>query len=320
MPPHEFRLSQRAATVLFGEIVDRVGVELDALGARRVLIVTTAGRRGFATEAFEALGERAVAVFDGSRQHVPRDVVDAAMVVAREARIDAVLAVGGGSAIGLAKALALEHHDLLVVAAMPTTYAGSEATTIWGLKDGDHKTTGRDDRVAPQLIAYVPRWTTGIPAGLTAASGLNAMAHSVEALYAPDTNPMTELLAVESIGALARSLRRLVVEATDLEARTDALWGAYLAGTALDRASLGLHHKLCHVLGGVQAAGHRSLTTHLFIAGDPYLASDTVFGVKEALIVEPQRIDDPTARPEFGQKGPFDLLTYDFVLLANRAS
>lgn len=294
MSSSAFRIAQRAQTVRVGDdALSHLADELDAVGGQRAFVVSTRGRSAFADEVVAALGDRVVGAFDEARQHVPRATVDAARAAFDRAGADCVIAVGGGSAIGLGKALALESASPLPLVALPTTYAGSEATNIWGLRDGDHKTTGRDDRVAPRTILYLPRWTVGLPAALTAASGLNAMAHSVEALYAPDVNPMTRLLAIDSIRSLAGALRRLVVTATDLDARADAQWGAYLAGTALDRASLGLHHKLCHVLGGSFGLPHAE--THAVLL--PWAVAYNAPAAPDAMVAIADAIGAPSAPP-----------------------
>jgi maleylacetate reductase len=167
---------------------------------------------------------------------------------------DALLAVGGGSAIGLAKAIALERR--LPIVAVPTTYAGSEMTSIWGVTEGEVKRTGRDRGVALRLVVYDPNLTLSLPAAVSAASGMNAIAHAVEAMYAREAGPIATAAAEEALRSLARALPPIVTRPDDLEARVLALRGAHAAGVALELAAMGLHHKICHVLGGTFGLPH----------------------------------------------------------------
>ena len=169
---------------------------------------------------------------------------------------DCLVAMGGGSATGMAKAVALEHPAPIV--AVPTTYAGSEVTPIYGLTGPEGKRTGRDPRVLPRTVIYDPALTTGLPAEVTGPSGMNALAHSVEALYAPGANPLTSVLAEEGARVLARGLPRAVANPADLAARSDALLGAWLAGSAMAAAGVGIHHQLCHLLGGAYRCPRRA--------------------------------------------------------------
>jgi maleylacetate reductase len=188
------------------------------------------------------------AVFDEAVMHTPANLVEQAREQARTANADCCVAVGGGSTIGFAKAIALTSG--LPIVAVPTTYSGSEMTTIWGVSEGGAKKTGRDAKVLPKTVIYDPELTLGLPAAVSAASGMNAMAHCVEALYAHDGNPIISLMAEEGIRALASALPRIVLQQDNLEARSDALYGAWLAGSTISTTSVALHHKLCHVLGG----------------------------------------------------------------------
>jgi maleylacetate reductase len=247
----DFTHTERPLRLIMGEDAHtRLADELTRLGATRALVVTTPGQGDLAALASDALGDRSAGVFDRARQQVPRETIDEARAELDACGADAVVTVGGGSAIGLGKALALEADAPLPLLVLPTTYAGSESTRIWGITTDGVKTTGRDDRVAPAVVAYVPSWTVGLPPAISAASGLNAMAHSVEALYAHDATPVTDALSVDSLRALGAALPRIMDDPGDLDARAEALYGAFLAGRALDLASLGLHHKICHVLGG----------------------------------------------------------------------
>jgi alcohol dehydrogenase class IV len=180
--------------------------------------------------------------------HVPIEVAQAAREFAAATGADCCVAVGGGSTIGLGKAIALTSS--LPIVAVPTTYAGSEMTRIYGLTEGGVKKTGRDARVLPRTVIYDPELLATLPAAVAGPSGLNAIAHCVEALYAVDANPIVSMMAEEGIRAIAAALPRAVERADDVEARGDVLYGAWLAGVALNGVSMAIHHKLCHTLGG----------------------------------------------------------------------
>ena len=169
------------------------------------------------------------------------------------------MAIGGGSTTGLAKAIALTSE--LPILAIPTTYAGSEMTPIWGLTEGGVKKTGRDVRVLPKTVIYDPALTTSLPVALSVTSGINAIAHCVEALYSRDANPIISLIAEEGIRALAGGLPEVVKQPGDLDARSRALYGAWLAGVSLGAVGMALHHKLCHTLGGTFNLPHAETHT-----------------------------------------------------------
>ena len=191
--------------------------------------------------------------------------------------------LGGGSAIGLGKALAVETGLPLV--AVPTTYSGSEVTAVYGVT-GEHKRTGRSDRALPRLVVYDAALTLALPRHVTVTSGLNAVAHAVEALYVPGSDPVTGLLAEEAVRVLARSLPRLTETPQDLALREDALYGAYLAGMALAQAGSALHHSLCHVIGGTYALRHGDLHAALLpyvVAYNAPAAPDAMHRVATAL-------------------------------------
>jgi maleylacetate reductase len=252
--------------VLFGAGArTRVAEEADRLQLARLLLVCTPGRSAVVAELERMLAGRATQVFDGARQHVPADVVAHALRAADAARADGYLSVGGGSATGLAKALALATG--LPVIAIPTTYAGSEVTPVWGITEGERKTTGLDQRVLPRVVIYDAELTLDLPPGLAGPSGLNAMAHCVEALYAPDANPVTSLLAEEGMRAVAAALPAVVRRPGDIRSRELMLYGSWLGGTVLAAVSMGPHHRLCHMLGGTfdlpHAATHAALLPHV---------------------------------------------------------
>ncbi|WP_458093489.1 maleylacetate reductase [Roseomonas sp. WA12] len=248
-PPLHFIHAPTAQRVVFGAgSLNRLAPELDGMGARRVLVLSTPGQRALGERALAAIGPRGVALHAEARMHVPVAIAEAASARATDLGADAVLAAGGGSTIGLAKAVALTTG--LPIIALPTTYSGSECTSIWGLTQGGAKTTGRDPQALPALVVYDPTITLDLPAEISVVSGLNAIAHAVEVLYAPDGTPVTALMSEEGIRALAAALPRLLAAPHDAEARAEALYGAWLCGTVLGQATMGLHHKLCHAIGG----------------------------------------------------------------------
>jgi len=244
-------------TVLFGRgSVARLPDELDTRSLGRVLVVTTPGRARTSRDVrgFLHLDDRLVGTSETGRLHVPTDCVSAALDDVDRLGPDVILAFGGGSAIGVAKAVALERS--LPIVAVPTTYSGSEMTSIWGMTGEQTKRTGRDPRVAPMLVAYDAELTRSLAPAASAASGMNAMAHAVEALYAVDASHLAVAAADQAIRSLGRSLPAVVVDPGNIDAREVALRGAHLAGVALQHSSMGLHHKICHVLGGAFGLPH----------------------------------------------------------------
>lgn len=222
--------------------------EAARLGLKRVLILSTAHQRELAGHAKSLLGELAVGIFAGARRHTPVSVTAQAQDVARDLKIDGIVSVGGGSTIGLGKAL-VARMDINHIA-VPTTYAGSEMTPILGETHKQGKVTFRDERLRPQTVIYDVDLTYGLPVRVSVTSGINAAAHAVEALYAKDRNPLTSLIAAQSLRAIASALPVIRRDAADPKARSDALYGAWLAGICLGSVSMSLHHKLCHTLGG----------------------------------------------------------------------
>ncbi|MFF4585636.1 maleylacetate reductase [Streptomyces sp. NPDC001388] len=241
--------------------------EASRLGLRRILVLSTPGRRALAERAGVLLGEAYAGLFAEARTHVPADLAEAARAAARATGADGCLAIGGGSSIGLGKAIALTTG--LPVIGVPTTYAGSEMTPVWGLTDNGRKRTGRDRAVLPRSVVYDPELTLRLPVDTSVTSGFNAVAHAVEALYAPDASPIVSLMAEEGVRSLAAALPVVAADAGDLRARTDALRGAWLCGACLGATTMSLHHKLCHVLGGTFGLPHAAVHTVLL----PYVAA-----------------------------------------------
>lgn len=239
----------RPARVIFGAgSLQRLPEEVERLGARKALVLSTPQQRASAEQVAQLLGARAAGVFDRAVMHVPVETAREARAEAARLGADCAIAIGGGSTIGLGKAIALE--SALPVIAIPTTYAGSEMTTIYGITEGGMKKTGRADQVLPRTVLYDPQLTLGLPAGMSITSGMNAIAHAAEGLYSATSNPIIELMAQEGLRALGRALPKVRQRPRDLDARSDALYGAWLCGTVLASVDMALHHKLCHTLGG----------------------------------------------------------------------
>lgn len=234
--------------------VRAIAQEMDHLGVRRALILATPEQRDLAEEVAASLGGRAAGIFAEARMHVPVEVAQRAGDVASRLDADGCIAVGGGSTVGLGKAIAL--NSGLPIIAVPTTYAGSEMTPIWGLTEAGAKKTGRDRRVLPASVVYDPDLTATLPVGLSVTSAMNAMAHAVEALYAPDASPVVSLMAEEGVRALAWAIPGIVTDPTARDARAAALYGAWLCGACLGATTMSLHHKICHVLGGTLDLPH----------------------------------------------------------------
>jgi maleylacetate reductase len=235
--------------VVFGAgSLTRLGAEIDRLGATRAIVLCTPEQTEQAQRVAELLGGRAAGIFPRAAMHVPIETARLARTGAERLGADCAVAIGGGSTTGLAKAIALESG--LPILAVPTTYAGSEMTPIYGLTEGGLKKTGRDTRVLPRTVIYDVELTLGLPFGLSVTSGINAIAHAAEGLYSQDRNPVIDLMAEEGIRAMVAGLRRLKPGAQDVAARSDCLYGAWLCGTVLGAVGMALHHKLCHTLGG----------------------------------------------------------------------
>lgn len=245
----EFTFVSQPGRVVFGQgTLSQLGEELDRLDAARVLILSTAGQRPQAESIAARLGNRAAGIFDKAVMHVPIETAREARDVARSLGADCAIAIGGGSTTGLGKAIALDSG--LPILAIPTTYSGSEMTPVYGLTENGVKRTGKDSRVLPKTVIYDPTLTLQLPVELSVTSGINAIAHAAEGLYAQDGNPVMSLMAEEGIRALAQGLRKAVEQPQDLAARGDCLYGAWLCGTVLGNVGMALHHKLCHTLGG----------------------------------------------------------------------
>lgn len=244
-----FIYNGQAGRVIFGAgSLQHLVREIDALGARKALVLSTPEQRASAQMVADLLGPRAVGVFDRAVMHVPIETAREARELARQLGADCAVAIGGGSTTGLGKAIALDSG--LPILAIPTTYAGSEMTTVYGITEAGMKKTGKDVRVLPRTVIYDPELTLSLPVGMSVTSGINAIAHSAEGLYGVDSNPIMDLMAKEGIAAIARALPAIRNNPSDIAARSAALYGAWLCGTVMSNVGMALHHKLCHTLGG----------------------------------------------------------------------
>jgi maleylacetate reductase len=261
--------------VLFGagRSAEHLAAEVARLGASRVMVIASEFERPMAQTATAQISP--VLWWDEVVMHVPVEVADRARAAASGHDVDLVVCVGGGSTTGLAKAIALTTS--IPIVAVPTTYAGSEATNVWGLTEDRTKTTGIDDAVLPITVVYDPEFTRSLPVGLSVASGLNALAHCIDSLWAPRVDPINQSLALEGARALAAGLAGVVTDSDNMTAREETLYGTYLAGVAFASAGSGLHHKICHVLGGTFDLPHAQ--THATVL--PYVLAFNAPGVPE---------------------------------------
>ncbi|MFM6852221.1 MAG: maleylacetate reductase [Terrabacter sp.] len=268
-----------------------VPTEVARIGAERVLLLATHSASAAGDALAGALGGRLAARFDGATVHTPVEVTERALAVVADHRADAVVALGGGSAVGLGKALSARTGIPQV--AIPTTYAGSEVTPVLGETEGGVKTTRRDPALAPGTVVYDPELTLSMPRGLTLTSALNALAHAVEALWAPDRTPVSDALATEAAREIVGGLPDVLADLGDLGARARVQAGAWLAGICLAQTRMGLHHQLAHVLGGSfdlpHAELHAMLLPHV-MGFDLPAAPDAARRLERTLGADPVRV------------------------------
>ncbi len=244
----DFLFTMPEKRVLLGSgVFSRLKDEIERLGCAAPLVLSTPSMRS-GEKIGSALSPLKYGLFDGARMHVPAESVEEALAFMEGRSFDCLVAVGGGSSIGLAKALALRSG--LPIIAVPTTYAGSEMTPIWGITEGGVKTTGRDDRALPKVVLYDPELYASLPASVAGVSAMNALAHCVEALYAENANPVSDLFAEEGIRLIVDNLTSSLTGPYKSEAIECVLRGAWMGGMVLAMTTMGLHHKLCHTLGG----------------------------------------------------------------------
>jgi len=273
-----FTYSVSPARIVFGAgSIANVRAEIIRLGCQRALILSTPFQATDVQNLADDLGDYAAGVFTQATMHTPVDVTQKAMQAYAAAKADCIVAYGGGSTIGLGKAIAHRNDAPQVVIA--TTYAGSEVTPILGQTENGVKTTIRGAEILPEVVIYDPALSVGLPVAMSVTSGLNAMAHAIEALYAKDRNPISDLMAIEGIRALKTALPTIVKDPENLSARSDALYGSWLCGTVLGAVGMSLHHKLCHTLGGSYDTPHAE--THAILL--PHTAAYNAQAAQEAL-------------------------------------
>jgi maleylacetate reductase len=280
-----FAYEQLPQRVVFGVDAARTALapEIDRLGARRVLVIASTRDAERIAALLAPLDGRVAGTFTAVREHVPLPTAEAARAAAKAADADLLLAIGGGSTVGAAKAVAMTAR--LPILAVPTTYAGSEITPIWGVTENGRKTTGVDPAVLPRVVVYDPALTATLPPDLAAASGFNALAHAVEAMWAPRRNPVSTAVAGEAVERLATGLRS--------GDPAELLCGAWLGSSAFAVAGSGLHHKLCHVLGGTFELPHAR--THAVVL--PHVLAFNAPGAPEAVgrVARALGVDDAVA-------------------------
>lgn len=305
-----FKHTTLGQRVVFGshKAAEHLAAEVARLDARRVMMV--------AAEPEQMIAQQVAAEIDVALEysdvvmHVPIEVAKRARAAAEAASIDLIVSVGGGSTTGLSKAIALT-NDLPIIA-VPTTYAGSEATNVWGLTENERKTTGVDDRVLPQVVIYDAALTVSLPVEMSIASGLNGMAHCIDSLWGPHADPINAAMATEGIRALNSGLPQIMDDLQGIEGREKALYGAYLSAVAFASAGSGLHHKICHVLGGTfnlpHAQTHATVLPYVlgFNAPEAPEAADRIaaaFGSDnaiEGLQTLRNRVSAPKALKDYG--------------------
>jgi maleylacetate reductase len=284
-----FRYSTLPWNIIFGvDSLQRLPVELKMLGRSRALVLTTPTQANIGQHVVEILQDSCVGLYDQAVMHVPAATASDASEVARSLNADCTVAIGGGSTTGLGKILALK-ADLDNIA-IPTSYAGSEMTNIWGITDDGKKVIGRDDRVVPTLTIYDPVLTLSLPPKFAASSGLNAMAQAAVNVASLESNPIVNIMARDAVKALSKSLPRILEAPDDLDARELALYGACLAGGALGTGTTSLHHRLCHTFGGTFNTPHAETHTVLLAHSIAYNASAAKEGT--AQLAEALGVDD----------------------------
>lgn len=285
-----------AQRVIFGYGTrDGLAEEVERLGGQRALVISSLPQKGQALEIAALIGDRSVGVYSGAEMHTPLDATEQAMAFLSESRVDCLVAFGGGSAIGLAKALALRTR--LPQIALPTTFAGSEMTPILGQTENGVKTTLRDNIVLPRTVIYDPTFVGTLPPAIAGPSGMNAIAHAVEALYAENRDPIVRMWAEESIGALGRALPVIASGQASHDAWAEALYGAWLGGACLGSAGMAIHHKLCHILGGSYNLPHADIHCLLICYAAAYnrnAAPEAMASIARAMAVQdaPQGLYD----------------------------
>lgn len=255
-----FEYQGNPSRIIFGEgSVSRTAEVLSDLGCSRALVLSTPFQNNDAERLASDLGNTAVGVFSEAAMHTPVDVTEKALSITNDLKADCTIAFGGGSTTGLGKAIAYRTDLPQIV--IPTTYAGSEVTPILGQTQNGRKTTLKSPSVLPEVVIYDPLESRDLPVAMSVTSGINAIAHAAEALYAKDRNPVSTLMAAEGARALVAALPVIKDDPKNADARSQALYGTWLCGSVLGSVGMALHHKLCHTLGGMFDLPHAETHT-----------------------------------------------------------
>ena len=250
MDPFEYNANP--GRVIFGSgSIKKLPNEINRLGLKSPLFLSTPQQVSQAEEIQKIVSDASITpagVYTQATMHTPSHITEDALSFVKTKSADCVVSIGGGSTIGLGKAISVRTG--LPHICIPTTYAGSEMTPILGETQDGRKTTRSDPKILPGTVIYDVDFTMTLPPALSATSGVNAIAHAVEALYAKNTNPIISLLALDATKALAESLPEIIENPKYQAARERAQYGAWLCGTCLGTSAMALHHKLCHTLGG----------------------------------------------------------------------
>lgn len=324
---NEFTYSANEIRALFGSGTRKqLSDEIAFLGACRAMVITSSNSRETIKQIIVELGDLCVTHFNGAEMHTPIDVTQKALSLAKEHKIDCLVAIGGGSATGLAKAIALRTDLPQII--LPTTYAGSELTPIIGETENGLKSTQSSEKVLAETVIYDTDLTVSLPVMQSVTSAINAMAHAVEALYAEHENPIISAHAEQAIITFYNTLPKICVNPQDITARTDALYACFLSGLCLGSVGMALHHKLCHSLGGgfglPHAATHCVVLPHViqFNAhvrpelnqlGNRLHSSSLGFAIFELI----RACNGPTSLQEIGMKET-DLDTAASLAMSNR--
>lgn len=290
---------------------------IEEIGACRTLVLSTPTQKSMAENLLGSLGQLGSGVFAHAAPHTPVDISQEAVAYVKDVEADCVISIGGGSTIGLGKAISYRTDITHVV--VPTTYSGSEVTPVLGQTENGEKTTLRSSRVRPDVVIYDPELTRTLPVHVSMVSGLNAIAHAIECLYAVDRTPVSTLFAIEGLKALHKALPAILVTPDDMAARTNALYGAWMCGTVLGQTAMSLHHKACHVLGGSfefpHAETHAAMLPHtvaynLASVADLLEPASEIFGypLSQALFDFATDLGSPLSLEELAIRQPdFDL-------------
>ena len=240
--------------ILFGSgSVSQIDAEVQRLGAHRALIISTPGRSRLADSIAPMLGKNFAGVLSEAISQVPIELAIRGRKQVAELGADCLIAVGGGASIGLAKGVALELG--IPVIAIPTTYSGSEMTGFCGITIHGIKRMHTSLNMLARTVIYDPELTLELPCEVSAASAMNALAHCIDAAVVNTCSPIIAQAAYEGARVIMNSIGRVAKYPADIEARTEALYGAYLSGAALT-GGFALQHGLAHVLGGSFNVSH----------------------------------------------------------------